>query len=103
MDELSPLQTNLYAICGIHIIPSHDIPNGFRHTVECNVFVSPQNYELMRPLSAKGMIIALGCLTEQVPEEAGILRDPATRQNVSVTRHPTLPSEDADENETTPP
>lgn len=68
MDELSPLQTNLYAICGIRIIPSHDIPNGFKRTAEDDIFVSSQNYELMRPLSAKGMIIALACLTEQVPE-----------------------------------
>lgn len=53
----------------LRIIPSEDIPNGFKRTDEDNVFVSPQNYELMRPFSTKGVIIALGILTEVDPTE----------------------------------
>lgn len=61
----------MYEVPGIwllHIIPSEEVPNGFKRTVEDNVFVSTQNYELMRPFSAKGIIIALGILTEQEQE-----------------------------------
>lgn len=58
---------NLPGIWLLRAIPSDDIPNGFKRTVEDNVFVSPQNYELMRPFSAKGIIIALGVLTELDP------------------------------------
>jgi hypothetical protein len=56
---------NLYSLVGVRIIPSEDVPNGFRRTVGTDIFVSSRNYEYMRPLSAKGMIIVLGLLTEQ--------------------------------------
>jgi hypothetical protein len=54
---------------GIDIIPSEDIPNGYRRTTENAIYVSPGNYELLRPLSAKGTIIALGFLKEMGVEQ----------------------------------
>jgi len=70
MNDQFPLWRSLYSLVGIQVIPSEDIPNGFRHTVGDTIFVSPQNYEYMRPLSAKETIIMLGFLAEMVPKES---------------------------------
>lgn len=48
----------------LRVIPSDDIPNGFKRTVGNDIFVSSRNYEYMKPLSAKGTIILLGILIE---------------------------------------
>ena len=61
---------NIYSLVGIRIIPSEDIPCGFKRTVGNDIFVSPRNYDYMRPLSAKGMIIVLGILAELAPTES---------------------------------
>ncbi len=52
---------------GIDIIPSEDVPSGHKRTAENAIFVSPGNYELLRPLSARATIIVLGFLKEVKP------------------------------------
>lgn len=55
-------------IKGISIIPDEDIPPGYKRTTGFNIFINEHNYELMKPLSAKGMLIALGVLREIAPQ-----------------------------------
>lgn len=55
---------SLGRIDGIDVIPSEEIPPGYKRTVGPNIFVNEHNYELMKPLSAKAMLIALGILRE---------------------------------------
>jgi len=52
---------------GIDVIPSEDIRNGYKRTTENVIYVSPGNYELLRPLSARATIIMLGFLKEVNP------------------------------------
>lgn len=55
-------------LSGIQIIPSDDVPCGYRRTEGDTIFINPANYELMRPLSAKGTLIVLGILGEMSNE-----------------------------------
>ena len=64
MSERDSLWTDLRSLMGIQIIPTEDVPNGFKRTVGNDIFVSFRNYEYMKPLNAKGTIILLGFLTE---------------------------------------
>ena len=70
MSEQSLSWGNISSIVGIRIIPSEDVPSGFRRTAENDIFVSFRNYEYMRSLSAKGTLILLGFLTELTPTES---------------------------------
>lgn len=56
---------SLGRIYGINVIPSEDIPPGFKRTVGDDIFVNEHNYELLKSFSAKGMLIALGILRER--------------------------------------
>lgn len=56
-------------IYGISIIPDENIPPGYKRTEESNIFINEHNYDLMKTLSAKGMIIALGTLREVQQKE----------------------------------
>lgn len=48
----------------IRIIPSEDVPAGFKRTVGTDIFVNSHNFTYMRSLSAKGTIIVVWILTE---------------------------------------
>ena len=58
---------------GIRVIPSAHIPDGYRFALGNDIFVNPANYEDMRLLSAKEILIALGRLKTfgKVVEEDG--------------------------------
>lgn len=53
---------------GIRVIPDEDVPPGHKRTVGSDIFINEHNYERMRPLSAKAMLIALGTLKETQDE-----------------------------------
>ena len=64
MSEQNPAWEYVSSYRGIRIIPSEDVPAGFKRTVGTDIFVSSHNYEYMRSLSAKGILIVVGILTE---------------------------------------
>lgn len=53
-------------IDGIDIIPSDDIPPGYKRTTISAIFVNEHNYELMKAMSVKAMLMILGGVLREI-------------------------------------
>lgn len=56
-------------VVGIDIIPTDDVAPGCKRTDTYAVLVNPANYETLRTMTAKGVLVVLALLKEEFDDE----------------------------------